>query len=64
MFVRFRVHLHANAKNEEHDGVPLSRSDLVFAARAEHVENHQLRIREKPLFGFRTGGSGSANQGP
>lgn len=39
------------------------RSDLVFAARAEHVENHQLRIREKPLFGFRTSGSSSANQG-
>jgi hypothetical protein len=29
---------------------------LVFAARMQHMQDHQLGLREQPLFGFRAGG--------
>lgn len=31
---------------------PVTPSGLVLAARAEHVEDHQLGVGEKPTFGF------------
>lgn len=40
----------------------LTRAGLVVAARAKHVEDHQLRIREKPLLCFGARGSRRANQ--
>jgi hypothetical protein len=35
---------------------------LVFAARAEHVEDHQLGVREKPTLGFAARSFRRANQ--
>lgn len=34
----------------------------MLAARAEHVEDHQLGVREKPSLGFAAGSFGRANQ--
>ena len=34
----------------------------MLAARAEHVEDHQLGVREKPSFGFAARSFGRANQ--
>jgi hypothetical protein len=35
---------------------------LVVAARAKHVQDHQLRVREKPLFGFGAGHTRGTDQ--
>jgi hypothetical protein len=34
----------------------------VFAARVKNGQNHQVRVREEPLFGFRSCGLGCARK--
>jgi hypothetical protein len=36
--------------------------NLMLAARVQNREDHEIRIREKQLFGARTGGLGRAGQ--